>query len=229
MDCLQNQFYLTGGHTMLGDVLLITDKHRNAAKQIIDRLGDLSKLEKYTLAIGGESGSGKSEVAHLVSKYLKGRGFYAKILHTDNYYKIKPEERAEWRKKYGIKSIGYTELNWDLINRNIQEFKENKESKMPCIDLLTNQVDTLITNFDRIPILILDGLYCLKADVDLKIMIDLTYLETKKAQVVRGKETLNDTRLKILEREHEVVQSLKEEADLIITKDFDVIDAYQSP
>ncbi|MFX0123517.1 MAG: uridine kinase [Candidatus Hodarchaeota archaeon] len=209
---------------MLGDVLLISDKHKKAAKQIIERLGDLNMLEKYSMAIGGESGSGKSEVAHMVSKLLKKRGKYAKIVHTDNYYKIPPNKRNQWRREHGIESIGDTELDWDLIDQNLKDFKENNESKMPCIDLLTDQVDILITNFDGIPLLILDGLYCLKADVDLKIFIDITYHDTKKAQVVRGKETLNEVRLKILEREHKVIQSLRPEAHLLITKEFDVID-----
>jgi len=210
---------------MIGDVLLITDNHRQAAKQIIGRFGNLKTLSKYTIAIGGESGSGKSEISHMVSKFLKNQGIYAKILHTDNYYKTLPLERTGWRKKHGIKSIGHTELDWGLINQTIQDFKENRTVTMPCIDLLTNQVDTLTTDFTGIPVLILDGLYSLKADVDLRIMIDLTYRETKKAQILRGKEKLDNYRLKVLEREHEVVQSLKSKADLLITKNFDVIDA----
>lgn len=209
---------------MLNDVLLITDKHKKAATQIIERIGDLEKLDKFSMAIGGESGSGKSEVAHMVAKLLKKRGKYAKILHTDNYYKIPPIKRSQWRQAQGIQNIGYTELDWDLINQHIQDFIKNQESKMPCIDLLTDQVDELITNFDGIPILILDGLYCLKAEVDLKIFIDLTYHNTKVAQMVRGKETLNDNRIKVLKREHEVVQSFRLEAHLLITKDFDVVE-----
>ncbi|MFX1255232.1 MAG: uridine kinase [Promethearchaeota archaeon] len=209
---------------MLGDVLLITEKHKKAAKQIVEKISSF-KLDKYTIAIGGESGSGKSEVSHMVSKLLKKKGVLAKILHTDDYYKTLPQERTEWRKTHGIESIGYTELDWDLINTNIDDFKKNRESTMPCIDLLTDQVDTLITNFEGISVLILDGLFCLKAAVDLKIHIDLTYQDTKKAQIVRGKEPQTEFRLKVLKKEHEVVQSLKPLADLIITRDFDVTEA----
>ncbi|MHA1450078.1 MAG: uridine kinase [Candidatus Hodarchaeales archaeon] len=206
---------------MLGDVLLITDGHIKAAKQIISRIKVL-KSDKITVAIGGESGSGKSEISHMVALLLKKEGIIAKILHTDNYYSSLPSKRTEWRKKHGISSVNYTELDWDLINQNIQDFKDNKVSTMPCVDLLTDQVDTLITNFDGIKVLILDGLYCLYADVDLKIHIDLTYRETKKAQLIRGKEPQTEFRRQILVREHEVVQSLKNRANLIITKNFDV-------
>jgi len=59
----------------------------------------------------------------------------------------------------------------------------------------------------------------------LKIFIDLTYHETKKAQVLRGKEPQNKFRLQVLQREHEVVQSLRPLADLLVTKEFEVVEA----
>jgi len=59
----------------------------------------------------------------------------------------------------------------------------------------------------------------------LRIFIDLTYHETKKAQILRGKEPQNKFRLQVLQREHEVVQSLRPSADLLVTEDFDVVKA----
>ena len=209
---------------MLGDVLLITEKHEKAAEQIVDRLSRIES-DKMVMAIGGESGSGKSELAHVISRRLKSKGELAKILHIDNYYRVSPQERTEWRKRHGVESIGLSEYDWDLINRNIAEFRESKEAVLPCIDLLTDQEDRLITNFEGIKYLIVEGLYPLKADVDLRIFIDLTYHETKKAQILRGKEPQNEFRLQILQREHEVVQSLRPSADLLVTKDFDVVEA----
>jgi len=209
---------------MLGDVLLITEKHEKAAEQIVDRLGRIES-DKMVIAIGGESGSGKSELAHVISRRLKDKGELAKILHIDNYYKVSPQERTEWRKRHGVESIGLSEYNWDLINQNIAEFRESKEAVLPCIDLLTDQEDRLITDFEGIKYLIVEGLYPLKADADLKIFIDLTYHETKKAQILRGKEPQNEFRLQVLQREHEVVQSLRPSADLLVTKDFDVVEA----
>ena len=209
---------------MLGDVLLITEKHEKAAEQIVDRLGRIES-DKMVIAIGGESGSGKSELAHVISRRLKDKGELAKILHIDNYYKVSPQERTEWRKRHGVESIGLSEYDWDLINQNIAEFRESKEAVLPCIDLLTDQEDRLITNFEGIKYLIVEGLYPLRADADLKIFIDLTYHETKKAQILRGKEPQNEFRLQVLQREHEVVQSLRPSADLLVTKDFDVVEA----
>jgi len=209
---------------MLGDILLITEKHIKAGDQVVNRLNEI-KSEKMVIAIGGESGAGKSEIAHVISRKLKGEGELAKILHIDNYYKVSPRERTKWRKKHGIESIGLSEYDWDLINRNISEFRESKEATLPCIDLLTDQEDKLITNFEGIQYLLVEGLYPLKVDADLKIFIDLTYHETKKAQVLRGKEPQNKFRLQVLQREHEVVQSLRPLADLLVTKEFEVVEA----
>jgi len=206
---------------MLGDVLLITEKHEKAADQILDRLGKVES-DKMVIAIGGESGSGKSELAHVLSRRLKNRGELAKILHIDNYYKVSPQDRTAWRMKHGVERIGLSEYDWDLINQNVAEFRENKKAVMPCIDLLTDQEDELITNFNGIKYLVVEGLYSLNVDAELRIFINLTYHETKKAQILRGKEPQNKFRLLVLQREHEVVQSLKPSADLLVSKNFDV-------
>ncbi|MEW6718456.1 MAG: uridine kinase [Chloroflexota bacterium] len=209
---------------MLGDVLLITDNHRKAGKQIVDRLARLG-VDRPVISIGGESGSGKSELAHVVSRSLKERGELAKVLHTDNYYRVSPTARTAWRKEHGLESIGLNEYDWDLISKNVQEFREGREAVMPCIDLLTDQEDKLITNFQGIRYLILEGLYAVNAEADLRIFIDLTYHETKKAQIVRGKEPQNEYRLQVLEREHQAVRSLRPLANLLVTRDFDVVEA----
>ena len=112
---------------MLGDVLLITDDHRKAAEQIVGRLERI-KSDKVVIAIGGESGSGKSELAHVISRRLKDKGELAKILHIDNYYKVPPQRRREWRKEHGIESIGLSEIDWGLLDQHIAEFRESKEA-----------------------------------------------------------------------------------------------------
>jgi uridine kinase len=210
---------------MLGDVLLITENHKKAAKQLISHLDNLPG-DKIILAIGGESGSGKTEIAHEVARNLKIRKTPAKVMHIDNYYLTSPAERTPWRKEHGLESIGYTEYDWDLINRNINEFRKDEEQvKMPCIDLLTDQEDQLITSFKGLKYLIIEGLYAIQAEADLKVLIDLTYHETKKAQFTRGKEPTTEYRWQVLQREHEVIQSLRSRADLFITKEFSVTPA----
>lgn len=215
---------------MLGDILLIQETHKKAAAQIkrvmMSDCTAKGKGYKYIVAIAGESGSGKSELSHSLAKLLKPEKIRVKILHTDNYYIIPPLLRNEWRKNQGIKSIGINEYDWSLIQQNIREFKEDREAMMPCIDIIPEQVDKLITDFRKVDVLVLDGLYAIKTDhVDLRVFIDLTYHETKMTQIIRGKEPMNDWRAKVLEQEHINVSSLKPLADLIVNKNYEVVPA----
>lgn len=211
---------------MLGDVLLITEKHQKAGEVIIERIL-ANRKPKMIIGISGESGSGKSELAHVIAKGLRKHGIFAKPLHIDNYYRILPLLRTEWRKEQGIENVvGFGEYDWDTINRNIGEFIDGKVSTGPCVDLVTEQVDQLTTDYSTVDMLVVDGLYAIKTNgVDLRIFIELTYHETKKAQVVRGKEPQNEYRMAVLEQEHKMVQSLRPMADMLITMDYEVIDA----
>jgi uridine kinase len=208
---------------MLGDVLLIDDKHRVAGEIIIQEILKRKK-EKFTVAISGESGTGKTELAHVIAKGLRKHSIFAKPIHIDNYYNTLPLERTAYRQEKGIENVvGYNEYDWDTIYRNINDFKTGSKSNMPCVDLVTEQVDTLITDFKDVDMLIIDGLYAMKTEnIDLKIFIDITYHDTGKAQLLRGKEPQNEYRMKVLLQEHKMVSSLKEFADIIIKKDYNV-------
>jgi len=214
---------------MLGDILLIKDMHKavaaSIAEKVIESKAKKSKFYKYIVAISGESGSGKSEVAHSLAQEMKKQSIRVKVIHADNYYKVPPLLRTEWRKEKGLKTVGLNEYDWSLLQRNIKDFKEDKESMMPCIDIIPEQVDKLITDFQKIDMLIIDGLYAMNAKrVDMKIFIDLTYHETKISQIVREKETMNEFRLAVLEREHQGVLTLKPKANYIIDKNYHLVD-----
>ena len=215
---------------MLGDILLINDMHKDAAQSIFDIvIDDLDKKEeryRYVVGISGESGSGKSELAHALGKLLKENHVRVKVVHTDNYYKIQPLLREEWRRNKGFDKIGIDEYDWIKIRKTIRDFKEEQECMIPCIDLIPEQVDKLITDFSKIDLLIIDGLYAINTpDIDLRVFIDLTYLETKINQIIRMKEAMSDFRLAILEKEHQAVNSLKPQANLIVDKSYQVVTA----
>jgi uridine kinase len=208
---------------MLEDVLLITDKHREAAEVIVKEILK-NKKEKFIVAISGESGSGKSELTHVVAKNLRKHNLFAKPVHIDNFYRILPLERTQWRQDNGIeKVVGLDEIDWNGVNQTVADFKNSRENTMPCVDLVTEQVDHLTTNFEGIDMLIMDGLYAINCEeADMRVFIELTYHETKKAQASRGKEPQNEYRMRVLEQEHVTVQSLRQKADLLIGMDYKV-------
>ena len=205
---------------MTGDVLLLAEKHERAAAEIMRRLEGIS-FAKYVIAVSGESGAGKSEIAHLLRQAFKQRGILAKTLHTDNYYATSPMERTPWRQSHGVKeSVGLNEYRWDLIRDHVDAFRRSDDHVMlPFVDIVTSQVDQLVTSFKGIDVLILEGLYAVYADADFRALIDLTYHDTKDAQKLRGKEPQNLFRAEVLEAEHQAVQSLRGKIDLLLTKE----------
>jgi uridine kinase len=212
---------------MLEDILLIGDHHREAAAIILDEI-EKRRGPKYIIAISGESGSGKTEMTHVIAKGLYANGVVAKPVHIDNFYKTLPLERNTWRKEQGVETVvGPDEYDWDAIHRVVDDFKHGRKSEMPCVDLVTQRVDRLITDFSEVDVLVIDGLYAIKTPgVDLAVMIDLTYHETKKAQSSRGKENADAFRFRVLEAEHKAVQTLRQRAHLFISKAYKV---YMNP
>jgi uridine kinase len=163
----------------------------------------------------------------VIAKDLRKHGIFAKPVHIDNFYNTLPLERTKWRLENGIENVvGLNEYKWDEINRVIDDFKNDRSSTMPCVDLVTEQIDQLTTDFKGIDMLIIDGLYAINTDgVDLRVYIELTYRETKKAQKDRGKEPQNEYRMRVLEQEHKQVLSIKSKADLFVNMDYKVVPA----
>ncbi|MDX2430723.1 MAG: hypothetical protein QNK35_07310 [Bacteroides sp.] len=202
--------------------------HKDAALSIFQRVQEaresLDEPYRYIIGVSGESGSGKSELAHALGKLLKDNNVRVKVIHTDNYYRIQPLLREEWRRNKGFHKIGINEYDWIKIRKTIRDFKEEQECMIPCIDLIPEQVDKLITDFSKIDLLIIEGLYAINTpDVDMKVFIDLTYHETKINQIIRMKEAMSDFRMGILEKEHQAVICLKPKADLIVDKSYQVV------
>ncbi|HED30468.1 MAG TPA: adenylyl-sulfate kinase [Prosthecochloris aestuarii] len=218
---------------MLSDILLIGEQHRQAACEIashvvLQRDGRLAGDPGYRfmVAVSGESGAGKSELSHALARELKTHGMRVKVLHTDNYYKVEPSLRRCHREETGFAGVGMDEYDWEQLNRNIDDFRNGRQALMPCIDILTDEVDMLTTDFSRIDVLVIDGLYAIGiGDVDLRVFIDLTYHETRKSQLLRGKEKTGSHRREVLEREHRSVRSLRHLSDLLVDASFSVREA----
>ncbi len=204
---------------MIGDTLLVEEKHRRAGRELAARVPAGDRL---VVAIGGESGSGKSELAHELARALKAAGRLPKVIHLDNYYRTSPTERRPWREEHGIAAVGDEELDWRAVEEHLAAFREGGEATLPSIDLYNDRVDRLTTSFRDIEVLIVEGLYALRARADLKVFIDLTYHETKKAQIVRGKEKPDEFRMQVLEREHQVVSAHRQLADVVIDREYRV-------
>jgi len=215
---------------MLGDILVINDQHKAAAEAIARRalllMDKKPRSYKFVIGISGIIGAGKTEISHSMAYRLKKEHIRVKVIHGGNYYKVPPLLLTEWRKTKGIDSVGMSEYDWNLLGNTVEDFKADRESMIPCIDIIPEQVDKLITDFKKIDLLILSGLYVIKSDgIDLRVFVDLSYKDVLAMKKTVEQETRDEFQLKVLEKEHQNVQSLKSLADLIITKSYQVIDA----
>jgi len=207
---------------MIGDVLLIEQKHERVARELAARIRP--HRERLVVAIGGESGSGKSEIAETLRKVLRNEEIRVKILHLDNYYIVAPSDRTAHRRKHGMNAVGLHEIDWDLLEENIESFRQGRPTTIPFLDLYTDQEDKLVTDFKNIDLLIVEGLYACNAPADIRVFIDLTYHDTKRAQLKRKKEKVDKLRYQVLEKEHEAVQSLRPKSDYLVTPGFTLVE-----
>jgi uridine kinase len=77
---------------MQGDIILVGEEHERAAELIIDRILPIIREtpRRFTMAVAGESGSGKSETGQALADALAKRGIDAVVLQQDDYYVLPP-------------------------------------------------------------------------------------------------------------------------------------------
>jgi len=211
---------------MQNDVFHIKENHIQAAEMVFDKIFERTRKKKYIISIAGEVSSGKTTLAYLLGRMMKMNDVKSKILDLVDFYKVPPLERRTYREQHGLDTIGVNEYDWDMIEATLKSFRNGNSVKLPLVDLHTDEVDTINTNFKNVQVLIISGLYASYcSDVDYKIFMELTYRETYEAQKYTGKEVMDSFRKKILEKEHKAVQKQKNDADIYI--DFNTfLDSY---
>lgn len=210
---------------MKGDRLVVKDEHiaaaRRLAEVILPRLGSLPG--RLILAIAGESGSGKSELAVALRQELFDRGIRAVILQQDDYFRYPPHTNAELRRR-DLRHVGPSEVRLDLLDRHLAEILEGAEEiEKPLViyeeDLITKEK----LDLRRAKVVIVEGTYTsLLRHVHIRVFIDRTYRETKAARLERAREAQDEFLEKVLEIEHRIISQHKGRADLVITRDYRV-------
>jgi uridine kinase len=206
----------------LGDILVITDNHRKAAREITDLVLESYRGEKISIAIGAESGAGKSEVSHMIAKNLfkSEKQLKSFIVHTDDFFLLPHKERNELRRQTNLDSVGPSEIDFDELRRVVTSFESGSEIQIPILEFITSSAYKLLVDFKDVQVLICEGLYAPLLDVTHKMFIDLTYHDTKQFRDQRGKEVVDEFRLNVLEKEHQTVSTLRRRVDYLITKDY---------
>ena len=123
---------------MKGDKLVIEKEHVKAAHQIVELL--LSQISsthgKFIITIAGESGSGKSEIATVLSDILTTKDMRVVIFQQDDYFVYPPKTNAEARRK-DIRHVGLSEVRLALLDQNLKDIIEDKRGAVLGISEVT--------------------------------------------------------------------------------------------
>lgn len=193
------------------------------SQQLTNSLKDAYMLGKDKLVIGiaGESGSGKSVTAKCLQIELEKLNISAAIIHQDGYYKLTPKENHIKRKE-DINWVGVEELNMDLMQQHVDQFKAHSKSiDIPVVNYMANKFIANKTSLENKSVLIVEGVYSFfLKNLDFKIFMSRTYKETLEKRRSRTRETYDPFVEEVLEIEHAIVASQKSMANAIITKDY---------
>ena len=204
---------------MIGDNVVIDKIHHTKKDKILPLVLKSYFCEKLVITIGGESGTGKTEIASLIQDDLwNEHRIRCKVIHIDDYYKTSWQDRNIVRKKNGIKSVGTCEIDWDILNDVVSDFKSKKKIlKVQRIHKYTNSIEYCMALNKNIDILVLEGLYANHLPTkNIGIYLDGTITDTKKFRESRGKEAQTPFRMKVLKKERQDVIKTKRLANVVI-------------
>ena len=198
---------------MINDRLIVLPKHKKNAQQIFEK--------KSIILIGGCSGTGKSETSDCLQELLFEKKLSSLTLALDDFYLVHPTIRNYNRKKQGIDSVGLKEIDWESLCRICEDFKSNKPIHFKRTHKYADIIEHNIVDSEDIDILIIEGLYvnylCKFEHEDISIYLDGSPAQTLEFRKQRGKENEEDSfRIKVVQKEFNVVCQLKRHASVII-------------
>jgi uridine kinase len=210
---------------MIGDKLIVKDFHTKAARGVLESILESIKEKrgKFILSIAGESGSGKSEIASELSRLLSEHSLKSYIIQQDDYF-VYPPKTNEKMRRMNIQNVGMSEVKIDLLNKNLDQILQGtKKVYKPLVIFNEDRItEESISTYD-INVFIVDGTYStVLKNVDVRVFIDRTYLDTRKSRLERERESQDDFLEKVLEIEHKIISTQKAHADIIIQRDYSV-------
>ena len=210
---------------MRGDVILIEEEHRRAARRIVDALVDTirSTERPFTLTVAGESGSGKSETGQALAEALDALGIRTVVLQQDDYYVLPPKSNAAARRA-NFCWVGTTEVRLDLLDAHLEAAQSGASSIVkPLVIFDEDRIDEETVSLEGKDVVIAEGVYTSLCDhVDRRVFIDRNRLETLEHRLKRGREDFDPFLEQVLTREHEIISEHRARAHIVITRDYDV-------
>jgi uridine kinase len=213
---------------MKGDKIIVQEHHVGAARKLSELLmPEISaRRAPFVLTIAGESGSGKSETAAALGAELTAQGLCCLVLQQDDYF-IYPPKTNDRTRRNDIDWVGPGEVRLSLLDENLDAIKGDAvRIEKPLVDYDADTIGEESIDLVGVQVVIVEGTYTtLLKNVDRRIFIDRTREYTRAARVARGREAQDDYLERVLDIEHGIISAHKDRADIVITRDYEVIRA----
>lgn len=212
---------------MIGDIIELEEKHLAPASEIIAQLKErfsFGSKPKIAIGIAGESGSGKSVTAFALQKLLEEERVKSVVLQMDDYFKLPPKTNHENR-LVSLENVGTHEVDLEKLAQNLNDFREGRsEIEKPLVSYNENTIGTEKINASAYDVVIVEGTYIFEInEFDFKIFIDRNYKDTYENRMKRNRDEQSDFVEQVLEIEHRIIRDFKNNADLILGKNYELI------
>ncbi len=210
---------------MRGEKVIAGEDFTRIAKELKNiLLPQISLAEgKFIIAVSGESGSGKTCISSVLSKFLSEQGIKTLVIQQDDY-SSHPPSKTVLRRKKSLVGVGISEVQLAGLDKNLQEIKEGrKEITKPLVALDKDSIVSEVIPLEDVKVVIIEGIYTfIFEDADTHIFIDRNHEETKEGRELRGRDKQDELMERVLKIEHGIISLGKPKADILITKNFEV-------
>ena len=199
---------------MEGDKIIILPEHEEKVEKVWKYI---LRNNPKILTISGQSGTGKTEIAHIIREKYYDMGIKSVIISLDDYYMTSWSERNKTRKDSGY--VGKDEIDWGSLKWVLNQFLKKKMFSIRRINKYTSGIEYIVTEAQDVDVIIVEGLYaCNISEGDYRIHINGSYedKDTARFRHLRGKEPQNEFRQWVLEQESKDVQWLTCNAHMLI-------------
>lgn len=145
-------------------------------------------------------------------------------MQMDDYFKLPPKTNHENRLK-SLDNVGVHEVDLEKLAQNIKAFKNgDSEIEKPLVNYNENSIGTEKIDASEYDVVIVEGTYIFEAEgFDYKIFIDRNYRDTYENRMERNRDEKSDFVEEVLEIEHRIIRNFKNNADLILGKNYEPI------
>ncbi len=202
---------------MIGDKLVVTEYHREAARRIWSHLKERGETGPVAVSVAGESGCGKSETAHCLAELGEAAGLRTVVLAQDDYFRLPPKTNHN-RRLEDLSWVGPGEVRLDLLDEHVARLKSSPDPlTKPLVYFEEDRIGTEVLEPGPYDLVIAEGTYTtLLQNVDVRAFIDRNYRQTKKARLRRARDPDVAFLEKVLAIEHDIISKHKALADVVI-------------